>query len=147
MAFSPILLSAIPRRTEKNKTCKISPVLKALTTFSGIMCRRKEPSVSWVSGFIKVSTLLVSKLLTSAFIPAPGFRMLTTISPMIKAQVDTTSKYKIAFSPTLPTFLVSCIPAIPVTMVQKMIGAIIILISLIKPSPSGLSSIPISGTK
>ena len=32
----------------------------------------------------------------------------------------------------------SSMPAMPVTTVQKMIGAITILISLMKPSPSGL---------
>ena len=33
----------------------------------------------------------------------------------------------------------------PCTTVQKMIGAIIILTSLMKPSPSGLSDFPMSG--
>ena len=37
-----------------------------------------------------------------------------------------------------PTFLASCICAMPDTTVQKMIGAITILISLMKPSPSAL---------
>src|SRR3954447_8971863 len=37
-----------------------------------------------------------------------------------------------------PTFLASWIWAMPETTVQKMIGAITILISLIKPSPSAL---------
>ncbi len=35
----------------------------------------------------------------------------------------------------------------PCTTVQKMIGAIIIFTSLMKPSPSGLSDLPKSGKK
>ncbi len=38
-------------------------------------------------------------------------------------------------------------PAMPVTTVQKMMGAIIILISLMKPSPSGLNLVAASGMK
>ena len=74
------------------------------------------------------------------FIPTPGLSILITTSPIISANVVTTSKYKIAFKPTLPTFLVFCIPAIPLTIVQKMMGAIIIFISLIKPSPNGFKA-------
>src|SRR5712671_1917925 len=40
--------------------------------------------------------------------------------------------------PMRPTFFASWICAMPETTVQKMIGAITILISLIKPSPSAL---------
>ena len=36
-------------------------------------------------------------------------------------------------------------PAMPATTVQKMIGAMIILISLMKPSPSGCSAMPHCG--
>jgi hypothetical protein len=39
----------------------------------------------------------------------------------------------------------SPMPAIPATTVAKMIGAISILISLMKPSPSGLSGTAQSG--
>ena len=35
----------------------------------------------------------------------------------------------------------------PCTTVQKITGAIIILISAMKPSPSGLSALPVSGKK
>ncbi len=38
-------------------------------------------------------------------------------------------------------------PAIPSTTVQKMIGAISIRISRMKPSPSGFSATPVSGAK
>ena len=38
-------------------------------------------------------------------------------------------------------------PAMPTTTVQKMIGAIIILISLMKPSPNGFIAVPSCGYK
>ncbi len=38
-------------------------------------------------------------------------------------------------------------PAIPMTTVQKMIGAMIILISLMKPSPKGFIASPVAGKK
>jgi len=41
--------------------------------------------------------------------------------------------------PMRPTFLASWICAIPETTVQKIIGAITILISLMKPSPSAFT--------
>ncbi|BBP87393.1 hypothetical protein BsIDN1_10110 [Bacillus safensis] len=39
------------------------------------------------------------------------------------------------------------LPAAPITMVEKTIGTTIILISLMNPSPIGLSAIPKSGKK
>ena len=44
-----------------------------------------------------------------------------------------------------PSFFSSPIEAMPWTTVQKMIGAIIIFTSLMKPSPSGFSDLPKSG--
>ena len=38
-------------------------------------------------------------------------------------------------------------PAMPVTMVRKITGAMIILTSLMKPSPSGFSASPVAGQK
>ena len=49
--------------------------------------------------------------------------------------------------PTRPTFFMSSMPAMPVTTVQKMTGAMIILISLMKPSPSGFISTASVGQK
>ena len=59
----------------------------------------------------------------------------------------TTSKYSNARPPVLPTFFMSSMPAIPTTTVQKMIGAMIILISLMKPSPRGFIASPVCGEK
>ncbi|MNE54370.1 hypothetical protein D3C80_1491440 [compost metagenome] len=77
--------------------------------------------------------------------PAPGCTTLTTTRPMIRAMVETTSKYSSAMPPVLPTAFMLCMPAIPVTTVQKMIGAIAILISLTKPSPSGFMATAVCG--
>ncbi len=77
--------------------------------------------------------------------PWPGWTTLTTIRPMTRASVVTTSKYSSAFSPTRPTSFMSPIFAMPTTTVQNTIGAIIILISLMKASPSGLAAVPVSG--
>ena len=47
--------------------------------------------------------------------------------------------------PTRPTFFMSSMLAMPCTTVQKMIGAISILISLMNASPSGFICAPMSG--
>ena len=49
--------------------------------------------------------------------------------------------------PTRPILSRSRIPAMPDTTVQKMIGAMIILISLINPSPKGFITMAVSGYK
>ena len=41
----------------------------------------------------------------------------------------------------------SRIPAMPVTMVRKMTGAMIIRTSLMKPSPNGFNASPVAGQK
>ena len=81
------------------------------------------------------------------FMPAPGFTTLTITRPTISASVLTTSKYSSASTPVLPTAFMFSMPAMPITTVQKMIGAIIILMSLMKPSPSGFSCAAVSGKK
>ena len=65
--------------------------------------------------------------------------MFPMIRPIASANVETTSKYTSALTPTLPTFFASCIWAMPETTVQKIMGAITILISLMKPSPSAFT--------
>jgi hypothetical protein len=47
------------------------------------------------------------------------------------------SKYSNARPPVLPTCLTFSTPAMPITTVQKITGAMSILMSLMKPSPSG----------
>ncbi|MCY1179333.1 hypothetical protein D9M73_197270 [compost metagenome] len=81
--------------------------------------------------------MLASRLAGSTCMPTPGCATLTTTRPMIRAMVETASKYSSAMPPVLPTAFMLCMPAIPVTTVQKMIGAMAILISFTKPSPRG----------
>src|SRR5262249_25361281 len=78
--------------------------------------------------------------------PAPGLATFTTTRPITSAAVETTSKYRIARTPIRPTSFIRPIRAIPPVTVVKMIGAISILISLMKPSPSGFMAAPYSGT-
>jgi len=52
-----------------------------------------------------------------------------------------------AFTPTRPTFFMSLMLAIPCTTVQKMIGAISILIILMNASPNGFICSPSPGLK
>ena len=77
--------------------------------------------------------------------PAPGWMMLPTTRPMARATVDITRKYPRARPPTLPTLVACRTDPIPSTIVQKMIGLIIILIRLTKPVPRGLSLTAKSG--
>ncbi len=52
-----------------------------------------------------------------------------------------------AFKATRPTLSRSRMPAMPVTTVRKITGAMIIFTSLMKPSPSGLRLSPTPGQK
>ncbi len=72
---------------------------------------------------------------------------LPTTSPIARAKVDITMKYPSASPPTLPTVAAFAIDPIPSTMVQKMTGAIIILIRATKAVPSGFSATPASGAR
>ena len=77
--------------------------------------------------------------------PAPGFTTSATTTPMNSAKVDTASKYSSAFTPTRPTFRRSPMEEMPCTMVQKITGAIIILMSATKASPSHCMDFAVSG--
>ena len=57
--------------------------------------------------------------------------------PNIRAMVVTISKYRRERTPTLPTFERSPAAAMPCTTTQNTITGTSILISLMKPSPSG----------
>jgi len=69
--------------------------------------------------------------------PAPGCNSSPTMRPMASASVETTSKYNKVLTPTRPTRRRSPIDEMPCTTVQKITGAIIILISAMKASPNG----------
>ena len=72
------------------------------------------------------------------FSPSPGWMMFPTTRPIASANVDITMKYRSASPPILPTVAAFAIEPTPTTIVQKMIGAIIILISDTKAVPIGL---------
>ena len=63
--------------------------------------------------------------------------MFTTASPMARAKVVTTSKYRNALPPTRPIFRTSAMLAMPSTTVRKMTGPITIFTSFTKVSPTG----------
>ncbi len=52
-----------------------------------------------------------------------------------------------ALPATRPTLRMSLMPAMPVAMVRKITGAMIIFTSLMKASPSGFMLAPMSGQK
>ncbi|MNV91306.1 hypothetical protein D3C71_1857860 [compost metagenome] len=79
--------------------------------------------------------------------PEPGCMVLATTRPTISASVEKNRKYAIALPNTRPTVLRCVMLAMPVTMVRKITGAMIIFTSLMKPSPSGLSAAPYWGSR
>jgi hypothetical protein len=102
--------------------------------------------VVWPCAFAAYeATALASSVAGSTLKPTPGFSMCVAARPSTSANDETTSKYSSALPPTRPTFFMSSMPAIPVTTVQKMIGPITILMSLMNPSPSGFISVASAG--
>ena len=81
------------------------------------------------------------------FMPAPGCTTLATTRPTTRASVEKNRKYAMALPNTRPTVESCDMPAMPVTMVKKITGAMIILISLMKASPNGFMAAPYSGSK
>ena len=113
----------------------MSPFTNASTTVVGTIARMKSVTPCAPALLTYCETAFASSVAGSMFMPAPGLTRLTTNKPMTSASVLTTSKYSSVSPPTFPTALASPTPATPATTVQKMIGAIIILTSLMKASP------------
>ena len=88
--------------------------------------------------FELVTTVALGLGLLLAFVFQPGAGM--NVDPR---QLDAAAMS--ALAPTRPTFFMSFMPAMPVTTVQNTISEITILISLMKPSPSGFMSTATSG--
>ena len=142
---SPRCASTLPNSSAISRICRISPCANASTIVFGMMCIRKS-TVDCPCAFAAYdATALPSSVAGSMLKPTPGRRMCVAARPSTSAKVDTISKYSSALPPTRPTFFMSSMPAMPVTTVQKMIGPITILISLMKPSPSGFMSVAIDG--
>ena len=93
-----------------------------------MMSIRKFPEVS-TSGTVYVA---VDAAVLSA---SPGVIRFPTSRPRNRANVDITMKYSRARPPTLPTWEALRTDPMPSTMVQKMIGPIIILIRFTNAVP------------
>ena len=147
LALPPTACSAKPNSTASSSVCSTSPLANAPKKVLGITLRMNSVTPGMPPGVVYWAMAWVSRVAGSALTPTPGFRTFTMTRPMNSAIVDTTSKYSSASPPALPTSRSLAMPAIPVTTVQKMIGAISSLISLMKPSPSGLSCCAKCGQK
>ena len=79
--------------------------------------------------------------------PTPDCTMCATTMPITSASVEKNRKYAIDLANTRPTVRSWVMPAMPVTMVRKITGAMIIFTSLMKASPSGLSCSANAGSK
>ena len=104
----------------------------------GMMPRRN-------SCVVLASAVVASYVEPVMFRPSPGWMRLPTTRPIASAKVVMTMKYSSARPPILPTVAAFAIDPTPTTIVQKMIGAIIILISATKALPIGSSATPTSG--
>ena len=93
-----------------------------------MMSIRKFPDVS-TSGTVYVAVD------AAALSASPGVIRFPTSRPRNSAKVDITMKYSRARPPTLPTWEAFRTDPMPSTMVQKMIGPIIILIRLTNAVP------------
>lgn len=145
-AFSPTITRPRPNSTEINSTGRISPLAKASKKVPGMTFSRNPVTPSLCCAWpTKPAMAELSRVFTSILKPTPGCSRCAARMPISSAMVETISKYSSALPPTRPTCFTSCMLVMPETTVQKMIGPMIILISLINPSPSGLRSIPICG--
>jgi len=144
---SPLDASAMPNSTAISNTCRMLPLVKALSSVSGMMSSRKPVKVSSCDFSTNACAAAGSRSATAMFMPSPGFTACATSMPTISAKVEKHRKYTIAFANTRPTARRCVMPAMPVTMVRKITGAMIIFTSLTKPSPSGLSCCANSGVK
>ena len=103
------------------------------------------PKSPWAIGLRYVFADVDPKLRDQPAFPGLTDRVRVKISaPTAIVEYDSRDS---VFTPTRPSFRRSLMDATPCTTVQKMIGAIIILTSLMKPSPSGFSDLPSSGKK
>ncbi len=89
----PMWSTATPNSTEKNRTCRMSPVANALTIVVGMMFIRKSivvrcDALRRVGG----DRLRIELRRARRESPAPGFMTLTNTMPMTSAIVETTSK-------------------------------------------------------
>ena len=144
---SPISARPMPNRIATNSVWRMLPAVSADRNVSGMMPRRKPVNVLSCALAAYSATLPPSSEAGSMFSPAPGRTTFATTSPTTRASVEKNRKYANALPATRPTEARSRMPAMPVTMVRKMTGAMIIFTSLMKASPSGFIASPVSGAK
>ena len=132
-----MLCRANPTSSATSRVCSTWLWVSAENRVVGMMFSTKStaPVAAWPPAAF--APALAAALLRCR--PAPGWMRLPTTRPTASAAVDMTRKYPRARPPTLPTFAACRTEPIPSTIVQKMIGLIIILIRLTNPVPSGLS--------
>ena len=136
--FLPICCSANPTSSAMNSTCSTLSPVNAEKNVVGMIPRMNSCVVFASVGVASYVELVM-------FRPSPGWMMLPTTRPIASANVVMTMKYSSASPPILPTVAALAIEPMPTTIVQKMIGAIIILMSATKPLPIGSSATPKSG--
>ncbi len=142
----PIAWIANPTRSATNSACNTLPAVSAPNSESGMMfCTNcMTPPDSWA---LSASSAPLPAVDSVMFRPSPGCSRLPTTRPMANAIVDITRKYTNARPPTLPTVAALRTDPIPSTIVQKITGAIIILIKLTNMVPSTPTSLPTDGAR
>lgn len=140
LPFSPMDDKAKPLSTAMNSTGNTSPLLNAPMNVSGMMCMKKSTTLSFAADAAYWPSPAVLRVAGSMFMPTPGRNRYTAARPIIRLMTVNTRNSSKVLLIKRPRERLSVIPAIPVTMVQKTTGAIIILISLMNASPRGLSA-------
>lgn len=131
---------AKPLSTAMNSTGSTSPLLNAPMKVSGMMCMKKSTTLSFAAEAAYWPRPSVLRVAGSMFIPTPGRNRYTAARLMIRLTIASPVNNSKVLLINRPSERLSVMPAMPVTMVQKTTGAIIILISLMNASPSGLSA-------
>ncbi len=146
-AFSPTFASASPNSTAKNSTCSMLFCANAEMADAGMIPRRNSTvcGSSPLAVFWAMASAPVASVCGSMSKPAPGRTRLPTTSPNSSANVVMASNQISALIPMRPTELRSPTCAMPITTVQNTIGAITILMSVMKASAIGLRAAPKSG--
>ncbi len=134
---------AKPTSRATNRACSTLPSVSAENIDVGMML--------WMNSIVPPDSCALSA--SSAPLPGsdsmsrpePGLIRLPTTSPMASASVDIARKYTNASPPTLPTVAAWRTDPMPSTMVQKMTGAIIILIRSTNMVPRKAMSLPTPG--
>ena len=140
LPFSPMDDRAKPLSTAMNSTGSTSPLLNAPMKVSGMMCMKKSTTLSLAADAAYWLSPAVLRVAGSMFMPTPGRNRYTAARPIIRLTTVRPRNNSNVLLIKRPKERLSVMPAMPVTMVQNTTGAIIILISLMKASPSGLSA-------